>query len=103
MAETNSPTRTSRRATNIETLGLLSQTSSIFTMLSDMLDSGGGQMLPSDAYVQLVAALSQLVAANIDPNDARARRIPEALAQITAPGSKWPFAVRGKAKLLQRT
>lgn len=91
------------RATNIDTLELLSQTSSIFNMLSEMLELGGGQMLPTDAYSQLISALSQLVAANIDPSDARARRIPEALAQITARGSKWPFAVRGKAKLLQRT
>ena len=40
-------------------------------LLSDMLELGDGQTLPSDAYSQLVAALSQLVAANIDPNDAR--------------------------------
>ena len=91
------------RATKIDTLELLSQTSSIFNMLSEMLELGGGQMLPAEAYTQLVAALSQLVVANIDPNDARARRIPEALFQITARGSRWPFAVRGKAKLLQRT
>lgn len=91
------------RATNIDALELLSQTSSIFNMLSEMLELGGGQMLPTDAYSQLISALSQLVAAKIDPSDARARRIPEALAHITARGSKWPFAVRGKAKLLQRT
>jgi len=68
-----------------------------------MFALGGTSWLPTDTYTELICTLSSLLTAEFDAAEIRASALPAALRNMTATGSRWPFAVRGKARLLLKT